>query len=159
MMDILNNESSLCAECGRCCTKYAGMCWPDDVKPLTLEKIVAMLKTGYYSIDWWEGDPREDGELGCVYMLRPAHTNRPPGMLDPSWFGTCRFLSEGGCSLPFEDRPTQCRALIPMQTAGGDCEYVEGHDGKEAAALAWIPHQKLMEQVVHEVRMAEAEIA
>ncbi len=152
---IANNESTMCGECGgKCCKHSSGYVWPEEITPLDYETIFAMLATGRYAIDCWDGDPRPDGELAQVYMLRPAHEDAG-SMVDRSWGGRCTFLSATGCELDFEQRPKDCRALVPKAALDGQCPSPPEHNGKEGAAFAWMPYQDLMEQVVHEALQAE----
>lgn len=144
-------DSPICVECqGKCCKHYPGSCWPDDVKPLTAERIIEMVRHERYAIDWYEGDPRLDGDLGCVYFLRPA-IRGAASHLDPSWGGVCVFLMDTGCSLPADKRPRECLAIIPSDPIDGHCLAEDGYAGKDAAAMAWIPHQNMMEEVVNEL--------
>lgn len=153
--EIANNESDLCATCGKCCQEHAGFLWPQDVRPLDFVTVFDLLSTGRYVIDWWEGDPRPEGELGCIYMIRPSHVG-VAAMLDPSWGGACTFLTSTGCELAFDERPTECKALLPVSVSEGGCHFVAEYDGKEAVAIAWAGHQELMQQVAEHAREAAA---
>jgi len=145
-------HETLCTECGGvCCKQAAGIYWPDQIE-LTVEAITARVKVGAWAIDWWEGDPRPEGGLDRVYYVRPAHKNAQGAWLDASLGGECFFLDDRGCRLPLEERPIQCRMLIPLplkaREENGGCQYTDGYNGKEAAARAWLPHQALMDDVV-----------
>lgn len=55
----------------------------------------------------------------------------------------CVFLGEGGCRLPFGERPRMCQSLEP--DAGGECQAAWD---RRSAALAWAPWQGLVAEAV-----------
>lgn len=134
-------NQTLCAKCmGDCCKRRAGAVFPQDIQGPLADGICEMLQTGNYAVDWYEGDPRADGELDCVYYIRPRHTNAREQVMDGSWGGQCVFLSDTGCILAFDRRPHECRMLEPIHTGQQySCKSHAG--GKAKAALAWIPYQ------------------
>lgn len=148
-------DSPLCAECGgECCKKAPGIYWPEDIEPLTGERILEMVRQEKCAIDWYDGDPRPDGDLWRVYWIRPAikGVDQP---LDPSWGGECVHLTDAGCSVPAGERPRQCLALTPLpiveRRANGGCHFDEVYKLKRGPAMAWIPYQNLMSCVVQEL--------
>jgi Fe-S-cluster containining protein len=130
--------SKICAKCGgKCCKRYSGILWPEDIKPLKAETIADMLKSGNYVIDWFEGRNR---------FLRPKHKNDPyhKGIYEPSWGGECIFLTDTGCTLEWENRPLMCRAVKPSKT-----EHCDGETGgKKGASDAWEDYQEMLNQAV-----------
>lgn len=110
-------DKSICGSCiGFCCTVAAGIAIPRDFGPVeTLtDVLVSYFKSGFWCVDYWEGDPRPEGDLPCVYYVRPQHTNARGRLVDPSWGGTCALWApDRGCSLEFRHRPHGCRVLIP----------------------------------------------
>lgn len=140
-------DSPICAECkGICCRESPGICWPEDINPFDPDRIVQMVSYERYAIDWYEGDPRANGDLGRVLYVRAA-VSGVADAIHPGWGGECAFLTETGCSLSPDKRPRQCLALVPQE----NCDCKEGFD-KEAAAMVWIPHQNMMENVLNIVR-------
>lgn len=145
-------DDPMCAECGgKCCKNYPGSCYPDDIEPLTAERVIEMVLHERYAIDWYEGDPRPDGDLNHVYFLRPA-IRGVTSHLDPTWGGECVFLTDTGCSMSADKRPRECLAIIPSDPIDGHCLAEDGYEGKEAVAMAWLPHQDLMNEVVCDLR-------
>jgi Fe-S-cluster containining protein len=131
----------LCAACGgSCCKQMPGSVHPADV---TRDQVRAMLASGRYAVDWWDGDPRSsadipDGqELAQAYFLRPATQGQEGCKYDPSWGGPCTFLAEDGCTLVPSARPYQCRLLEPRPKR----KCIEHSAGKSGIAVAWIPYQ------------------
>lgn len=102
-----------------CCKLLPGACVPEDLMRMysggTLEEAVnAALKSGRFSIDWYEGGLPS-------YFIRPATKGKEGVVRDPSWGGICTFLTNKGCSLEFEKRPLICRALKPGKEANDIC--------------------------------------
>lgn len=112
-----NNENKkICSLCVfPCCERLPGACYPQDIArrfpSKTLgESVKRALATGYYCIDWYEGENR-------LYFIRPATIDKIGVRVDPSWGGMCCFLVPmAGCQLPFEERPLGCQMLIPSET-------------------------------------------
>ena len=81
------------------------------------------------------------------YFIRPAGKGFEGRLLDPSWGGIgCTFLTDTGCSLEPEQRPTQCRLLQPDAT--GHC--IDHSGGKREAAIAWLKHD--VQGIIDEVQ-------
>lgn len=142
-----NEDTKICTACGgSCCKHLAGAYYPDDLMPLSVNSLVERFKTGQYAVDWWEGDPREDhDELGQAEFIRPAHkgTSR---LRDPSWGGKCIHLTEKGCILSFDDRPQECREIIPC--ADGNCHL---EMPKRGAAIAWLPYRRMIKGALSKI--------
>ena len=143
-------NAEICRDCGgECCQRSAGIAWPQDFGPEStlVETLVSYLVTGFWAVDCWDGDPRpqrkrKSAKLDQVWYIRPAHKNAVGKLVDRSWGGECRlWCKEYGCSLSFENRPRGCRMLIPDKSHR--CGYGDTKEnGKESAALAWIPYQR-----------------
>ena len=136
--------SPICKMCGGlCCQASSGIMHPDQCDALD-----ELLDSGDYSIDWWDGDPRPNGGLSQVYFIRPRHVGVEK-LLDPSWGGTCVFLSGRGCTLSRDEMPLQCRALRPRETLKGDCK---GTLTKEKMAWIWTTHQAWIVEYIERYR-------
>jgi len=145
----------MCSACGgKCCKHIAGSYWPEDFKePITTDFILSLLNNGKFAIDWWEGDAT-GGDLDVTYFLRPRHKNE--GAVNGSWGGECINFTEGiGCSLSEENRPYQCRTLIPNYKNGiVDCaDLPEDKAGKQDCAIAWYPYQSIISEVISEYHL------
>ena len=137
----------LCGPCGgQCCKTAPGAALPEDFGVGTDEfesRIRSALATGRWAIDWWEGDPRDDGdgELDEAYYLRPATVGDEGRKFHGGWGGRCTFLGASGCEI-FDNRPSGCRGLEPVSTD----KCVVRRASKQDAAIAWIPFSsKLVE--------------
>lgn len=146
-----NEDAKTCTTCGgNCCKAVPGILAPEDVGAPELsvmrERLTSLFATGRYAIDWWEGDPRptpREGYLGCVEYVRPAVKGEEGELRDPSWGGPCTFLGPSGCELTFDDRPHNCRALVPRRGPQEGCELPVGAR-KVDYVLAWLPYRDLL---------------
>jgi len=142
-------KTSACDACGGVCCKQApGACFPSDFggdEQQIKDMVIAALELGTFAIDWWDGDPREEGhDDGSACFVRPATKGREGKLFDPSWGGECTFLRPDGCSLTFDNRPHNCRHLEPVP---GDA-LCNIHDGsKQGAAIAWLPFSEWLDNI------------
>jgi Fe-S-cluster containining protein len=144
-----NNENkSLCSSCGQCCKRLPGIVHPSELKNITKESLIEMFDNGY-QFDYWEGNLTGQPEYDEVtfYYLRPQTKKSVGKMVDASWGGECVFLTETGCSKTFTERPTQCRALKPKDD--GNCSVGKKHS-KEQMIKDWLPHNKIIKEVIDE---------
>lgn len=137
-----NNENKeICSECGgKCCERSPGVCFPSDFKDEN--DIVDKILGGSYCIDWWEGN-LGDGCEDIAYFVRPRTKNYKDRVFDGGWGGECVLLTETGCSLKFDDRPSECRHLKPNV---GGCAGNELFS-KESSCRAWRKHQDMFENL------------
>lgn len=144
---------AVCAPCGgRCCKTLPGAAMPEDfgADEATIRAVmVSRLKTGEWSIDWWEGDPRPDHyEEERGYFLRPATLGGRGDVFDPSNGGQCVLFDEGKGCRTFETRPTGCRGLEPGPAAG---KCSPRYASKQDAAIAWLPYAAMIVEVGEEL--------
>lgn len=142
-----NNENKLiCSKCETsCCKQHPCAVFPEDVKPFTLANIVNMLK-GNYSINSWDGDVGKYDELGCVYYIMPKVKSQKQ-IVTSSWGGECILLTDKGCKLSWEQRPTGGKLLIPSETRCKP-DIPDNLSDKEYACIAWRPHQNLLIEAI-----------
>lgn len=160
-----------CSTCGLCCQRMPGAASPCDfgrdaesVKLAVLEA----LATDMWSIDWWEGDPREgknygdEDFMGRAYFVRPATLARfedeghsvmagdqhfcSSPRFDASWGGPCVMLTPTGCRLTPEQRPSECATLVAKDDGECTAESCQGYH-KHGAALAWIPFTEFFNKI------------
>lgn len=119
---------------------------PEDLGKVTLGKLVELLRSGLWAIDWWEGDPREGhNRISKAEYLRPAIKGEEVLIFHGSWGGECIFLTETGCKLSFDKRPISCRALEPVKDFNCiDRTLGEGRNSKQRSAVAWLPYHRLL---------------
>jgi Fe-S-cluster containining protein len=153
---VLNNENKVCGPCGgKCCKRMPGSALPSDFGHDVGTALLDALLSKRWAIDWWEGDPRGGkNELDVAYFLRPATKGREGCLHDASWGGECTFLTQTGCSLTFERRPSECRGLVPNEVAPGNCTS-DPATTKQQVAIAWIPYDALIREVADMIEDSE----
>lgn len=160
---ILNNaDAKICGPCaGECCKAAPGIALPEDFgAPNTAHlffRLAAALRTGRWTLDQWEGDPRDGfedgvpGQLDGAPFVRPAIVGREGQLLHRPWLlGPCTFLTPAGCSMEFEQRPHECRSLVP--TVGLRCTSHDKHRGRQDYAIAWVPYIAVVKSVIEQLQ-------
>lgn len=138
MTKIYPTSQSQCSKCGgQCCKRIPGNCVPEDIRRLfpaeTLrESVIKALKTGKFSIDWWEADKP-------LYYIRPSTVTGAGKVYDGSWGGQCVFLTASGCELG-PARPFNCKMLKPRRTEAGDCTVKSKLNMKILFGRLWRRH-------------------
>ena len=155
---MFHYDEEICKKCGgSCCKNLPGCSTPEDILKNypsdTLEEaITKALVSKQWSVDWWEADP-------CRYYLRPAikkskillgEEEKTVKIFDPSFGGTCVFLSETGCLLEKENRPDECKRLKPVADKFSSCD-IEGESGKLYYAKIWEESGINLEEIGHKV--------
>lgn len=103
-LNVLSSENVLqCRACrGQCCKTLPGATFPSDWGNDPVAAVLEGLKSGRYTLDWWEGDVL-GGPLYRSLYVRPAVKGKEGRIEDPAWgHKPCTFLTSTGCSLPFE---------------------------------------------------------
>lgn len=149
--DILPNENAdLCSKCkGRCCKSLPGTVYPSELgatHEAVRDGILVRLKTGVYSLDYWEGDLDGEDTWPQIYFLRPSTVKSKGKTVDPSWGGQCVLLTKKGCPLLWAERPLGCRALVPAEGYPNKC-HGEGAT-KRAGVVAWRPWQHAVKEAL-----------
>lgn len=151
-----NENSSVCTSCGgACCKGMPGSSHPLDFKEITVDVLIEKLKNGY-CFDYWEGKASDDPQYEdkTAYYLRPSTTRGLGKIVDASWGGACNFLTDKGCPLSFEERPSQCRALVPdpePDMHAKDCKWLDGYSKKDIA-VAWLPYNEIIVQAINKLQ-------
>jgi len=147
-----NHEApTICGPCGGgCCKAYPGITSPTDFgapnREVMLHRLTEAFRSGKWAIDWWEGDPRPEGErvggyLSKAYFVRPHVRGEEGWLRDATYGGRCTFHTDSGCTLEHNQRPTQCRTLVPAKD--GMCKQsVDKHE----LTLAWLPYTDIILQ-------------
>ena len=148
-MKFNNNENfNICSLCkGQCCKRMPGIVHPEQLQqPITKELLLKLYKEGY-QFDYWEGD-EFGGKAG--YYLRPQTIESKGVLVDPSWGGTCVFLTEQGCSKTFEERPYMCQQLEPQEDFNCGSKDKENTLNKYDYVLAWLQYNNLIEEIIND---------
>ena len=146
--------TSECVTCrGTCCKQCPGAVFPQDCGPDIESGLREMMRSGRYTFDYWEGAFNEglDKKGETSYFVRPrVPTDEPDRIINGAWGGRCTFLTDTGCELPFEKRPTNCKMLKPRARRGDTCD-IDGHiRPKEEAIKAWRKHGDIVAKIIKE---------
>lgn len=137
-----NQNAELCAKCGGHCCKRCGCFFsPDDFAVLNYEALEREIEKGYITIE--KVDLSEIYEEGFAYVVRARNTNGPiieNRLVRPG--GPCMMLTEHGCALDYEHRPTGGRLLIPRENGNCYAKYSTEHAIRE-----WLNYQPLLEEL------------
>ncbi|MDN5324643.1 MAG: hypothetical protein PWP02_353 [Thermosipho sp. (in: thermotogales)] len=109
--NLFINES-ICKKCGgKCCKYYPGTTLPKDFgtsKKEIFDNLVIAFKSQRWAIDWIDKNKN-------LYFVRPAIKGKEGSTFDHSLNGECTFLSENGCLLSVDKRPSGCLLLEPLE--------------------------------------------
>lgn len=163
-----NERPDICSKCGgRCCFQMGCEIFPQDFKrwfntdTITKEMIIKALDSGEITMDWYDGDIRDevfgytDEQLGDEYYTRSYYFHMR-GIGDKaicgSWGSPCKSYRKGtGCSLTWEQRPTGGRSLVPPES--GDPKDCRNQNlSKYESCLAWVPFYQMLEDIYCEYK-------
>lgn len=147
-------DEEMCGWCGgRCCQAFPGFLLPEDVGEVTRDALETLFSTGNYSVDR-EWGVKIKGKKLRGYFVRARRidpvTKFPAGWIDfAKYGGECIFWIYGkGCSKTFEERPWECRTLVPDV---GKCNKhsppIRG-DSRRFAARRWASYEHLIEELI-----------
>lgn len=142
-------NKEICRVCRGLCCKSCGCHFsPDDFKEITFESLKKEIDKGNISIDWWDGSPFVDNDIGVssdgierAYYLRMRNQDSP--IVDPSWGGQCSLLTDTGCPLSYEERPKGARELIPISEGRCYSNYT-----KKQACKDWYEYDDILRRLV-----------
>lgn len=143
-----NLNPSVCAECGGVCCKACGCHFsPDDFKDVSFDGLKKEIEKGYISIDYVDGEIVWSS-IG-IYILRARNQDSP--IVDTGFRNRkpCILLTENGCKLDYEKRPTGGKLLIP-NTISSFCHETTCKSKYKIVdcCYEWKPHQKVLYQLV-----------
>jgi len=131
----------ICKACGgKCCKGLPGHAAPEDfgtTKEAQIEGVKKALHAGNWQIDWWEGVaelPVSKKRVDKPYLIRPKALDGRNSLFNPTFGGTCVFLGAAGCTLTAEQRPYECRLLVPSPDF--ECNYA--YESKLTVAELWL---------------------
>ena len=156
--DNVNIEA--CANCAQehniCCKCLPCYIAPEDVKDKTLQGLINLINTNVVSLDWYVGDPREEGfkekftdktnifhdkTIDDKYFFLRARAKDKP-IVHPALFQCeCIFLTDIGCMLPYCYRPKGGRELLPPHCKNNPTDKCRDNYSKQQCAIDWIPYR------------------
>ena len=148
--DEKNVNPKICSECGGECCKRCGCHFsPDDFEEISFEFLKKELEKGYISIDYVDGEFLY--QFYGIYILRMRNQDAP---IVDTWYkrSPCILLTENGCKLDYEHRPTGGKLLIPSNMfypVSGKLERIcRTTYGIEECCYEWRPYQKILHELV-----------
>lgn len=143
-----NAECAICQ--GLCCKRYPGCVAPEDCGEDVEAGLRALLSSGNYIIDYWEGPFEQNPEDVVGYFVRPRTVEEVgrSGIIHGAWGGKCMLLKPDGCVLEFDKRPLNCRLLKPRDSRLDRCT-IEG-EPKEDCIRKWLPYNALFKRIIDE---------
>lgn len=146
-----NIDYEICAECGGDCCKRCGCEFsPDDFENISFESLKTEIEKGYISIELIDREIILEDR--SVYVLRVRNNCMP--IVDSGYRrGTgCILLTEKGCKLDYEHRPTGGKLLIPskeikISLLGENHRLCHSSYGIEECCYEWRPYQDILFQL------------
>jgi hypothetical protein len=142
-----NEKADICTPCGgQCCKWMSGAFHPHDLSPtgdkkVLLSKVKELLSTGDYKLTDREYGDEHRGYFS-VYLLVPATSITIQDKdVWASNYGRCVNLTETGCKLNSQDRPLECKAIVP--DVQHNCKPQEGFR-REDLYRAWMPYKQFL---------------
>lgn len=141
-------NSDVCSKCGgKCCKKCGCHFSPDDFKDISFESLKKEIEKGYISIDYVDGEIILE-DFG-IYILRVRNQDMP--IVDTGFIRNthCILLTEKGCKLDYEHRPTGGKLLIPDEKFESH-ESLRCHSNYDIddCCHEWKPYQKILCKLV-----------
>ncbi len=145
-MEIIENLNT-CSRCGgKCCKKSGCDYWPEDFEDLSYKSLLEILSEGNISIVAALDFVRVNDKLVSFpfLYLRARNTNRD--VVDLISMKTrCSRLTDTGCSLSYDERPSGGKYLRPKKWYFGKCRPIFSLRDK---VLEWEPYQGVLRKVV-----------
>lgn len=148
-----NENASVCAPCGgQCCQGMPGIYHPDDLfsnmsDEQIKNKMISMLEDGSVVLTDNEiSDARGKYSLRVESLTPRAGRRNMKIWYQPFNYGQCINLGETGCKLSSEDRPRECRALVPSLEGPSKCRPEPGFD-REDLLEEWTIYKEIIEEV------------
>lgn len=142
-----NYNPEICAECGgQCCKRCGCQFSPDDFEEISFDFLKKEIEKGYISIEKMPGKTLEQTEP--IYILRTR--NQGAGVVDTCYEETpCVLLTENGCKLDYEHRPTGAKLLVPSKKKELFTRDRKCYSSYSTAdcCFEWKPYQDILSQL------------
>lgn len=148
MDNILKNEDlDICRECGGMCCKKSGCdYWVSDFQDLSYKGILKILSSGNVSIVATLDFITIHGSLVTEPLLYLRARNSDKDVIDLVSYKTrCSLLTDTGCSIPYEQRPSGGKNLKPSREEDGPCQPILNPINQ---LLEWKKYQTALRKVV-----------
>lgn len=134
-------DYEMCKKCGGACCKQNGCVYkPTDFKSMDFSYLKQELEKGRISIS---GQATKIGGSAWTYMPYLRARNKNAEIIELVPIGNpCINLTDTGCSLSEEERPTYGLLVKPTKI-GGPCEKINSDD-----ATDWLYYSEVLEKLV-----------
>ena len=134
----------VCAECGGLCCKTCGCEYsPEDFDDLSFMGLKSIIDQGYISIIKIPGTMYNLGNDTYILRIRNKNENVVSSGLPNTTKDGCSLLTDTGCMLSYEKRPTGGKMLLPK--LNNQCEKRYGH---YECSREWSYYQDVLKQLV-----------
>lgn len=135
-----------CVGCGKCCKNAPGKFVPADFGK-DVKRMEKAIRDGIAQIDYWEPD-RQSGMKKVYYIRASAEETRGLEVVDALWGGPCAHHSDtNGCALSYDDRPKNCRDVVPNWD-GSECMSLSEDRSKELMAWDYVKEWRLWQRQI-----------
>ena len=143
-----NTNNELCSQCkGRCCKNCGCFYSPRDFKKISYAFLKREIIKGYISIDLVRKTKRSRDVPRDTLVLRVRNVDRPIVDTDPNFRPrSCKRLTDKGCSLSYQKRPTGGKKLIPILNVEGYLMCYPAYSYIECAK-EWRPYQRILRKL------------
>ncbi len=134
-------DYEMCKKCGGVCCKQNGCVYlPKDFKSLEASEIIKELDKGKISIS---GQPVNFFMNNWTYIPYLRARNKDAEIVDLiTNGGPCINLTDSGCSLSENERPS-CGLLVKPVKIGGPCEKI-----KKDVGIEWLEYSNVLESLI-----------
>jgi len=147
--DPKNVNAQICAECGGECCKRCGCHFsPDDFEEISFDFLKKEIEKGYITITFFSAENLHR-DIGA-YILRVRNQNTPI-VYSGTKESPCILLTENGCKLSYEDRPSGGKLLIPEKKLkfifNKEQRICPSRYSTRDCCYEWLPHKEILEQL------------
>lgn len=141
-----NVNTEICSQCrGKCCKLCGCHFSPDDFEEISFNFLKKEMEKGYISIDYVDREMIYQDKGG--YILRTRNQDAP--VVDTGFRRKpCILLTEKGCKLDYEHRPTGGKLLIPSVNEFKREKNCHSNYSIKDCCYEWEPHQKILHELV-----------
>ena len=134
-----------CVGCGQCCKNAPGKFVPADFGK-DVKRMEKAIRDGIAQIDYWEPDKQSRGKK--VYYIRATAEEALGEVVHALWGGPCAHHSDtNGCALSYDDRPKNCRDVVPNWD-GSECMSLSEDRSKELGAWDYVNEWRLWQRQI-----------
>lgn len=143
--NVKNQNVLICSECkGSCCKRSGCYFSPDDFREISFEYLKTQLEKGYISISLQS----DSVFYPDVYILKIR--DRDTDIVDTGYrnseYSPCMLLTDNGCKLSYEERPSGGKLYIPKYENGFYHCYT--NYTIRDCCNEWFPYQEILTQLV-----------